>query len=237
MSRQIDSVIFDLDGTLVDSQPAVLRATKEALARFDVVVSDQEVKERFGGGSRNLMSHFLVKALGAEKAAEYIDAAVAAKNDLQTGYSTEVEALPGVRVLLNRLKRDGYRLAIATMAAGVVANTVLAHNRIDALFDQVLAVDDVTNPKPDPEILVLAARRLDVEQSRCLYVGDSFHDLEAAAAVGMPFVLADTGLYVDGTRRSDLISRARDLDYPVVPLDELESIASVVGRFPKTGVE
>ena len=50
MNRQIDAVIFDLDGTLVDSQPAVLRATQEALARFDISVSDQEVRERFGGG-------------------------------------------------------------------------------------------------------------------------------------------------------------------------------------------
>ena len=121
MNRQIDAVIFDLDGTLVDSQPAVLRATQEALARFDISVSDQEVRERFGGGSRNIMSYFLVRELGEGKANQHIDDAVEAKNSLQTEYSSDVALLPGVDKLLAQLKQDGFQLGIATMGAGATA--------------------------------------------------------------------------------------------------------------------
>ncbi|MCH7802430.1 MAG: HAD family hydrolase [Chloroflexi bacterium] len=231
MSRQIDAVIFDLDGTLVDSQPAVLRATQEALARFDINVSDDEVRARFGGGSRNIMSYFLVRDLGKANANKKIDEAVEAKNSLQVEYSTEVGLLPGVKRLLSQLKQDGFLIGIATMGAGDVARRVLSHNRIDTYFARVLTVDDVTNPKPDPEILVKTAKQLGVDVSRSLYVGDSSHDLEAAEAVGMPFVLADTGLFVDGTRRIDLRQNAQSLGYPVVARDDLESIAEIAKSY------
>ena len=224
-------MIFDLDGTLVDSQPAVLRATKEALARFDINVSDEEVRERFGGGSRNIMSYFLVRDLGKANANKKIDEAVEAKNSLQVEYSTDVALLPGVKQLLSQLKQDGFLIGIATMGAGDVARRVLSQNRIDTYFARVLTVDDVTNPKPDPEILVKTAKQLGVDVSRSLYVGDSSHDLEAAKAVGMPFVLADTGLFVDGTRRIDLRQNAQSLGYPVVARDDLESIAEIAKSY------
>lgn len=227
MNRQIDAVIFDLDGTLVDSQPAVLRATQEALARFDISVSDQEVRERFGGGSRNIMSYFLVRELGEGKANQHIDEAVEAKNSLQTEYSSDVALLPGVDKLLAQLKQDGFQLGIATMGAGATARRVLSRKRIDAYFARVLTVDDVTKPKPDPEILLMAAEKLNVEISRSLYVGDSSHDLGSAEAAGMPFVLADTGLFVDGTRRIDLRNDAQSKKYPVVTISELETIVDI----------
>ncbi len=227
MSRQIDAVIFDLDGTLMDSQPPVLKATKEALARFGIVASDDEVRRRFGGGSRNLMSFFLVRDLGEARADERIDAAVEAKNTLQTEYSTAAKLLPGVVELLSQLKQDEFRLAIATMGAGSVARRVLFHNSIDSYFEAVLTADDVTRPKPDPEILTTTAERLGVDASSCLYVGDSTHDLDASRASGMPFVLADTGLFVDGQRRIELRDRAIALGYPVVATNELERIAEI----------
>ena len=92
-------------------------------------------------------------------------------------------------------------------------------------------MDDVTNPKPDPEILVKTAKQLGVDVSRSLYVGDSSHDLEAAKAIEMPFVLADTGLFVDGTRRIDLRQNAQSLGYPVVARDDLESIAEIAKSY------
>ena len=231
MNRQIDAVIFDLDGTLVDSQPAVLRATQEALARFDISVSDQEVRERFGGGSRNIMSYFLVRELGEGKANQHIDEAVEAKNSLQTEYSSDVALLPGVDKLLAQLKQDGFQLGIATMGAGATARRVLSRKRIDAYFARVLTVDDVTKPKPDPEILERATELLGVEIGRSMYVGDSGHDLGAAAAIDMPFVLADTGLFVDGTRRIDLREQAQSIGYPVVEIDDLESITAIAKNY------
>ena len=58
----IESIIFDLDGTLVDSQPAAIRSTIEALRNFGILINDREVREQFGGGSRKLLSHFMIKS-------------------------------------------------------------------------------------------------------------------------------------------------------------------------------
>jgi len=198
-----------------------------------VNVSDDEVRKRFGGGSRNIMSFFLVRELGEANAREHIDLAVEAKNSLQVEYSTEVALLPGVKQLLSQLKQDGFLIGIATMGAGDVARRVLSHNRIDTYFSEVLTVDDVTNPKPDPEILVKTAKQLGTEISRSLYVGDSSHDLEAAEGTEMPFVLADTGIFVDGTRRIDLRDYAQTKGYPVVSAAELGSIAEIAKCYPR----
>lgn len=233
MSRKFDAVIFDLDGTLADSQPAVLKATKEALARFGITASDDEVMRRFGGGSRNIMSYFLVTELGDAAADEHIDEAVEAKNSLQTEYSTQVELLPGVRELLSQLKHDGYQIAIATMGAGETARRVLSHNRVETFFSEVVTADDVKKPKPDPEILVKTASQLGIDVSRCLYVGDSSHDLDAAVGIGMSFVLVDTGLFVDGTRRIELRAHAKSLGFPVLSKDEIEGIAEIANGSPQ----
>ena len=68
--RAIDAVIFDLDGTLVDSQPAAIEATIQALSRFEVHVTAAEVREQFGGGSQKLVGYFLELVFKVSKSSE-----------------------------------------------------------------------------------------------------------------------------------------------------------------------
>ena len=70
ITNKTDTVIFDLDGTLVDSQPAALGATIKALSQFGVQVTADEVREVFGGGAKNLLRHFLERDLGADEASQ-----------------------------------------------------------------------------------------------------------------------------------------------------------------------
>ncbi len=73
MGKNINTVIFDLDGTLINSEPAALGATVEALSRFGVSASDAEVREQFGGGSRKIMQYFLDRDLDPSEADRVID--------------------------------------------------------------------------------------------------------------------------------------------------------------------
>jgi len=230
MTNTIDTMIFDLDGTLVDSQPAALGATIEALSRLGVTATAPDMREVFGGGARKLLNHFLERDLGVEKASQLIDEAIELRSSLQLELTKEVVLLPGVKELVVSLKDSDHKLAVATMSSRIIAEVVLAHHGIDGYFDSVLAIDDVTNGKPDPEILARTVERLGGQVDRSLYAGDSSHDLEAAANLGMPFLLVDSGIYVRGEAREKLRAAAEQNGFPIVGLDGISNIGEIVQR-------
>jgi HAD superfamily hydrolase (TIGR01549 family) len=229
-TNRTDTVIFDLDGTLVDSQPAALGATIEALSQFGVQVTAAELREVFGGGARNLLGHFLERDLGADQAGQGLEAAVRLRKGLQLELISETLLLPGVKELMACLKAGKCKLAVATMSSRAVVDNVLEFHGIGPYFDVVLTIDDVTKGKPDPEILIKAVDRLGGQVTRALYVGDSSHDLEAALNLGMPFLLVDSGLYVRGEARNKLHAAAELNGFPMVGMGELLDIAEIVQR-------
>ena len=230
ITNKTDTVIFDLDGTLVDSQPAALGATIKALSQFGVQVTADEVREVFGGGAKNLLRHFLERDLGAGEASQALGAAVQLRAGLQLELISETLLLPGVKELMASLKAGKYKLAVTTMSSRAVVDSVLEFHGIGPYFDVVLTIDDVTKGKPDPEILIKAVDRLGGQVTRALYVGDSSHDLEAALNLGMPFLLVDSGLYVRGEARNKLRAAAELNGFPMVGLGELLDIAEIVQR-------
>ena len=226
----IESIIFDLDGTLVDSQPAAIRSTIEALSHLGIDASDIEVREQFGGGSRKLLSHFMEKELGNEKTDELLTKAIKLRLDLQVSFTDQVVLLPNVKELLGLLRDSNYKLALATMSSGAVAHQILSHNEIRDYFDQVVTADDVINVKPDPEILIKTIGLLGIEANEALYCGDSSHDSEAAFHLDMPFLLIDSGLYVRGKSRYQLRISAERRGCFVVGLDQLLKIKEIVDK-------
>ena len=175
MTNAIDTVIFDLDGTLVDSQPAALGGTIEALSRFGVQVTATDLRKVFGGGAWKLVGHFLERDLGSDRARDLLEA-VQLRSSLQLELTNEVVLLPDVKGLLASLKDSGHKLAIATMSSRVVAERVLGYHGIISYFDSVLAIDDVKQGKPDPEILQKTVDCLGGQVRNTIYAGDSSHD-------------------------------------------------------------
>ena len=232
MTNMIDTVIFDLDGTLVDSQPAALGATIDALSRFDVQVTEADLREVFGGGARRLLNNFLERDLGMDRAAEVVEEAIQLRASLQLDLTSEVVLLPGVKELLVSLKDGNYKLAVATMSSRSVADSVLGHHGIKTSFGAILTIDDVTHIKPNPEILTKTVGRLGGQVNRSMYVGDSSHDLEAAVNLGMPFLLVDSGLYVRGEAREKLRSVAHQNGFPIVGIDEILDIGEIAQLQP-----
>ena len=127
MHKTIDTIIFDLDGTLGDSQPAALGATIETLTRFGVHVTSTEVREQFGGGARKLLQYFLERALGSYDAERALNDATRLLYDLQLTYTDKVVLLPQAKQLLGLLKGYGYRLALATMSARNVVDKISSY--------------------------------------------------------------------------------------------------------------
>ena len=228
MTNKIDTVIFDLDGTLVDSQPAALGATIEALSLYEVRVTAEDLREVFGGGARRLVGHFLERDFGEGRAGEVLEEVVNLRSRLQLDLTGEVVLLAGVRELLDSLKESGFKLAVATMSSRVVVNSVLDYHGIRNYFDATFSVDDVSRIKPDPEILTKAIERLGRRVDSAIYVGDSSHDLEAATDLGMSFILVDSGLYVRGEAREKLRTAARQNGFSIVGIGDLAQIGDIV---------
>lgn len=231
MGNQIDTIIFDLDGTLVDSQPAALGATMEALSRFGVHVTEAEIREQFGGGSRKLVQYFLERDLSLDEAERAIDEATQLKVSLQASFTDRVVLLPNARELLQRLKDNRFRVALATMAARDVVDEVSSYHGIDGYFEYIVTADDVIRGKPDPEIITKTVDLLGGRVNGTLYVGDSSHDFEAAVCLAMPFLLADTGIYVRGEARRKLRISVEENGYPVVSIDELLDICEIAKSY------
>jgi pyrophosphatase PpaX len=170
---------FDWDGCLAHTLPFWLSGYREALARRGLHPSDQViVRELFSDWSGP--ARFGVKDPGpfVEEMAAYL-----------AEHAGEVELNPHIVEVLTRLKELGRGTALLTACRrGIVLPTLVRHG-VGPLLDLVLAYEDVSRPKPDPEVVLLALQRLGAAPDEALFVGDSDKDILAARAAGVDMAL------------------------------------------------
>lgn len=170
-------VLFDLDGTLIDSGPIILasmqHATRSVLGRE---IAYEELAATVGG--QGLVSQ--MEAFDPDRVDELIDAYREHNDPLHD----TLEAFDEVLALLPGLRAEGRKLGIVT--AKRHRTIALAVDRFPALaeVDVVIAHEDTDRHKPDPDPVLLAIRRLGAEPSQAAYVGDSPFDVRAAKAAG-----------------------------------------------------
>ena len=172
------ALLFDLDGTLVDSVYQHLLSWHEAMREEGIELSVWRIHRRIGM-SGGLFLDALARELHCEITAEQ---AARLRRLHVEGFlrrAGEVQALPGARDLLARLSDLGVPWAIATSGRRVTASIGLELLGVGEQA-QVVTRDDVEHAKPDPDLFLAAAERLGVDASSCFVVGDSVWDLLAA---------------------------------------------------------
>ncbi|HEY6012570.1 MAG TPA: HAD-IA family hydrolase [Candidatus Limnocylindrales bacterium] len=192
-----DAVLFDLDGTLVDTVTRRIDAWEQALAEVGLPIGRERLAPLIGLDGRRLARE--VAALHGER----IDRDRAEAIDRRSGERYErlnrtPESLPGVTRVVDALEARGIRWAIATSSrAAQVATSVAALG----LAREPLIVDasHVEHAKPEPDLLLYAAQELRVDPSACWYVGDSTWDMVSAVAAGMLAIGVAAGSAVDAT--------------------------------------
>ncbi|MEU8679619.1 HAD family phosphatase [Streptomyces sp. NPDC048560] len=176
-------VVFDLDGTLVDSEPNYYEAGRRLLARYGVRDFSWEHHTRFIGiGTRETLT-----ALRAEYGIEApVDELLAGKNALYlelAGSSTEV--FPEMRELVERLHGAGVPMAVASGSSRAAIGAVLAVTGLDAYIPLYVSAEEVPHGKPEPDVFLEAARRLGTDPAGCVVLEDAAPGAAAAHAAGM----------------------------------------------------
>jgi HAD superfamily hydrolase (TIGR01509 family) len=178
VTPQRPALLFDLDGTLVDSVYQHVLAWHEALREEGIELSVWRIHRRIGM-SGGLFLDALARELGEPITAER---ALRLRTSHAEGFlrrAGEVQALPGARELLQRLTDAGVPWAIATSGRRLTADMGLALLGVGPEA-KVVTRDDVEHAKPDPDLFLAAADRLGIDASSCFVVGDSVWDLLAA---------------------------------------------------------
>ncbi|WP_435104973.1 phosphoglycolate phosphatase [Arhodomonas sp. AD133] len=193
------AVLFDLDGTLVDSAPDLATAVDRMLIeRGHEPVGEAYVRSWIGNGARRLVARALVGRRDIETEPEDTEAALARFLALYgERLVARTQVYPGTLDALEALAEAGMPLAVVTNKPEALTWPLLDALGLTHRFGAVVGGDTLAVRKPDPAPLAHAAERLGVALGRCVMVGDSMTDLSAARNAGVPIVCVPYG-YRDG---------------------------------------
>lgn len=184
--QQPAAVLWDLDGTIVDSQQFHWMAWKQILAPLGVQVSHEQFLLTFGQTNATFLPDWLGAEAGPGRIQEVSEAKEACfrRLVLEAGLS----ALPGAAAWIARLSREGWRQAVASSAPRLNIEAMLEAVGLRRHFSVLVAAEDVLRGKPDPEVFLKAAAGLDVPPERSIVVEDAVAGIEAARRAGMPSI-------------------------------------------------
>ena len=180
------AVIFDVDGTLVDSVGQHARAWQDVFAAFGHDIDLDAIRMQIGKGGDQLLPVFLddatIEAQGEQISKRRADI-------LKAHYLDSIQPFADVRALFERLRSDGVKIALASSAKRDELDVYVKRADIEGLFDVATSSDDADKSKPHPDIFNAALERLGKPPaSEVIVVGDSPYDAEAAAKAGMQTV-------------------------------------------------
>ena len=167
--------MFDLDGTLSNSVPVIMRTARLACDELGLELSDDTLRGQIGLPLFQTGETFL----GPGRGQEYVDCYYRHYDP------TGLTAFPGVKEMLVDLRAAGFILAIVTSRRQDSTEESLRLTGLEGLFDRVVCYEDTKNHKPHPEPLRFCCSEVGSAPDISLYVGDSVHDMECADAAGL----------------------------------------------------
>ncbi|WP_024537026.1 phosphoglycolate phosphatase [Comamonas badia] len=190
-ARRFDAVLFDLDGTLVETSPEIADATNDLLRDLGLPpVAQPQVDAWIGHGTRELLVQALAHVRQLPRDAVRADGAmptIAAQFDrhYHRRCGTHSRLYPRVMQTLQQLRDQGTRVGIVTNKEGRHTERVLAAHGLPALLDAVISGDSLPTKKPDPAGILQCLRQWGVAPARALFVGDSRIDIATARNAGV----------------------------------------------------
>ncbi|UUX49617.1 phosphoglycolate phosphatase [Nisaea acidiphila] len=194
MPRALSAIVFDLDGTLIDSVPDLHAAGNMLLAERGLEPIDLPTARRFVGDGGRVFVRRALAERGVTLDDEDLTAATERFIALYEAHASDrTLPYPDVPETLEKLKAAGYRLGICTNKPERATHKVLALLGLDHLFEAIVGGDTLPVRKPDPEHAAEVLRRLGVAPEAACMVGDNEHDSSAGRGAGMRFILMRYG--------------------------------------------
>ena len=186
------AILFDHDGTLVDTEPVWAAAKVALAAEFGGIWTEQDTLDCLGLSMKFTLDR--LRERGVDLPDEQINERLVAKVREALAHQ-QVEFLPGIERFLTQVRDAQIPAAIVTNATTSIAQRT-ADAAPEGTFSVIIGNDETTHPKPDPQPYLLAAQRLGVEPSRCVAVEDSPSGVRSATAAGMKVIVVPGELEV-----------------------------------------
>ena len=202
------AVLFDLDGTLVDSAPDLHAVLNETLASYGEPPFTLDAVVKMIGGGVAVLIERAYAALGKDIDPATRDKVVERFKAIYAPRSTELTTLmPGASGTTRRLAEAGIRLGVVTNKFAAATADILAHFGLADVMSVVVGGDAGPKAKPDPGLILHACEQLGLAPGEVLFVGDGENDAKAAKAAGIPVILVRGGYTSEGPDRlgADLV--------------------------------
>ena len=177
------AVLWDMDGTLIDSEEFHWISWRNTLAMEGITITHERFLSSFGQRDDSIIPEWL----GAAATPERIERIANTKEELYRRLIPRdgISPLPGVTRWIHQLHKDGWRQAIASAAPRDNIEVVLEALSATHIFQAIVSAEDVHRGKPDPEVYLIAAARLEVPPERCIVVEDAVAGVQGARSAGM----------------------------------------------------
>ncbi len=215
MLRQTKAVLFDLDGTLVDSMWMWADIDVEYLGRYGYQVPEGLQKDIEGMGFTETAEYFKKRFSLPCTIAEIKEDWLRMSYDK---YARQVPLKPGAGNFLRRLRREGIRVGIASSNSRELIRACLAHNGVDDCFDSITISCDVGRGKPAPDVYLCAAAALQTDPRECLVFEDVPMGIRAGKSAGMRVCAVADAHALDQTEEIRRLA-----DYYITSYDEIYS--------------
>ena len=219
---RVRAVLFDIDGTLLDSNDAHAHAWLDALRGHGINVPWDLVRRKIGMGGDKLLRE--VASIDHES----VDGRSIAERRvalLKSHYLPDVGPFAGARVLVDRVRSRGMTCAAVTSASAADAADLLRAAAVADLMDHVVTADDADASKPDPDLVEIALDRLGLAPTEAMMIGDTPYDVEAAVRAGVPVIAFRSG----GWKDEDLAGAIAIYDGPADMSAQLDRTPLVQG--------
>ncbi|WP_345266401.1 HAD family hydrolase [Nibrella viscosa] len=197
------ALIFDMDGTLINSNPTHKEAFEQFFAKHNIEMTDEDFVNYVSGRMNpDIMKHFFGDDISSQK----INALTREKESIfQELFEPKLKPIKGLMPFLKKAKEKDIPMALATSAPKMNIDFVFEHIPLGEYFPHLVHDTDVKEGKPAPEVFQKAARKLGFPPERCIVFEDSKAGVEAAQAAGMKVVVLTTTHTADELKGADWV--------------------------------
>lgn len=183
----IEAIIFDMDGTLVDTEPFNTEIERRQFSLNNLKISEEEHQKYLGVASDAMWREITANHQASLTVDELID-----QNHAESlRYFSELEqipVMPNLVDLLEKLQRKKYKMAVASSSTPEIIDLILTKTDLKRYFRVIVSAQEAGKSKPEPDVFLMAAKKLGIDPENCLVVEDSPNGIKAAKAAGMTCV-------------------------------------------------